>query len=91
MIGGKVNRVVTRKNINKKELQKIEASKYYPLIHDKYNNEKIEQDVILSLIAQILSSEFQTIDYYNQQNNGLIINVIPDIVSEEVCRFVMLI
>lgn len=91
MIGGRVNRVVTRKNINKKELQKIEASKYYPLIHDKYNNEKIEQDVILSLIAQILSSEFQTIDYYNQQNNGLIINVIPDIVSEEVCRFVMLI
>ena len=91
MVGGKVNRIVTRKNINKKELQKIEASKYYPLIHDKYNNVKIEQDVILALIAQILSSEFQTIDYYNQENNGLIINVVPDIVSEELCRFVMLI
>lgn len=91
MVGGKVNRVVTRKNINKKELQKIEASKYYPLIHAKYNNEKIEQEVILSLIAQILSSEFQTIDYYNPENNGLTINVIPDVVSEEVCRFVMLI
>ena len=91
MIGGKVLRVVTRKNINKKELQKIESSKYYPLIHEKYNNEKIEKDVILSLIAQILSSEFQTIDYYHPENNGLTINVIPDIVSEEVCRFVMLI
>ena len=42
-------------------------------------------------IAQILSSEFQTIDYHNPENNGRPINVIPDIVSEEVCRFVMLI
>ena len=91
IIGGRVNRVVTRKNINKKELQKIESSKYYPLIHKKYNNEKIEKDVLLSLIAQILSSEFQTIDYYNPENNGIQINIIPDIVSEEVCRFVMLI
>lgn len=91
MIGGKVNRIVTRKNINKKELQKIEASKYYPLIHAKYNNPKIEQEVILSLIAQILSSEFQTIDYYHPENNGLTIHVVPDIVSEEICRFVMLI
>lgn len=91
MIGGRVNRVVTRKNINKKELQKIESSRYYPMIHAKYNNPKIEQDVILSLIAQILSSEFQTVDYYNPRNNGLTINVIPDLVSEEVCRFVMLI
>jgi len=91
MVGGKVVRVVTRKNINKKELQKIEASKYFPMIHEKYNNPKIEHDVILMLIAQILSSEFQTIDYHNPENNGRPINVIPDIVSEEVCRFVMLI
>lgn len=91
MIGGKVNRVVTRKNINKRELEKIKQSKYYPLIHEKYNNEKIEQDVILNLIAQVLSSEFQTIDYANPKSNGLIIHVVPDIVSEEICRFIMLI
>ena len=91
MIGGRVNRVVTRKNINKKELQKIESSKYFPMIHKKYNNPKIEQEVILSLIAQILSSEFQTVDCYNPRNNGLTIDAIPDIVAEEVCRFIMLI
>ena len=91
IIGGKVIRVVTRKNINKKELQKIQSSKYYPLIHEKYNNPKIEHDVILMLIAQVLSSEFQTIDYYHPENNGKPINVIPDIVSDEICRFVMLI
>ena len=91
MIGGRVNRIVSRKNINKRELQKIMQSRFYPLIHEKYNNEKIEQDIILGLIAQILSSEFQTIDYYNREQNGLNINVIPDIVSEEVCQFILLI
>ena len=91
IIGGRVNRVVTRKNINKKELQKIETSEYYPFIHAKYNNEKIEKEIILGLIAQILSSEFQTIDYYNPKANGIPIGIIPDIISEEVCRFVMLI
>jgi hypothetical protein len=91
MIGGRVNRVVTRKSINKKELLKIESSEWYPMIHEKYNNEKIEKEIILGLIAQILSSEFQTIDYYDQQWNAIPINVIPDIVAEEVCRFVLLI
>ena len=91
MIGGKVNRIVTKKNINKKELQKIKASKYFPLIHEKYNNEKIENTVIFSLIAQILSSEYQVIDYYHPENNGLPINIIPDIVNDEICRLVMLI
>ena len=91
MVGGRVNRIVSRKNINKKEIQKIEQSRYFPMIHEKYNNTKIEQDVILNLIAQILSSEFQTIDYYHQENNGLPIHVVPDIISEEVCRFIMLI
>ena len=91
MIGGKVNRIVTKKNINKKELQKIKASKYFPLIHEKYNNEKIENEVIFSLVAQVLSSEFQVIDFYHQENNGMQINIIPDIVSEEILRLVMLI
>ena len=91
MIGGKVNRIVTKKNINKKELQKIKASKYFPLIHQKYNNEKIENEVIFSLVAQVLSSEFQVIDFYHRENNGMQINIIPDIVSEEILRLVMLI
>ena len=57
----------------------------------KYNNYKIEHDIILILMAQILSSEFQTIDYRNPDLNGRKISVIPDVVSEEICRFIMLI
>lgn len=91
MIGGRVNRIVTRKSINKKQLQKIESSEYFPLIHAKYNNEKIEKEVIPSLIAQIMSSEFQTVDYWHPEANGIPINIIPDVIAEEVSRFVMLI
>ena len=91
MIGGKVTRTVTRKNINKREIQKIEQSKFYEFIHQKYNNIKIEQEVILGLIAQVLSSEFQTIDYYSPDDDAKPIHVIPDILSEEICRFIMLI
>ena len=63
---------------------------YYDPIQ-KYNNYKIEHDIILILMAQILSSEFQTIDYRNPDLNGRKISVIPDVVSEEICRFIMLI
>ena len=88
IIGGRVNRLVSKRNINKKELQKIEASPYYSMIHENYYNEKTEQDV-LCLIAQILSSEFQFIDYNMPQYTGNLIPIIPDVVSEEVCRLVL--
>ena len=88
IIGGRVNRLVSKRNINKKELQKIESSPYYSMIHEKYYNEKTEQDV-LCLIAQILSSEFQFIDYNMPQYTGNLIPIIPDVVSEEVCRLVL--
>ena len=58
------------------------------MIHEKYYNEKTEQDV-LCLIAQILSSEFQFIDYNMPQYTGNLIPIIPDVVSEEVCRLVL--
>lgn len=90
IIGGRVNRIVSKRTINKKELLKIESSPYFPDIKKKYHNEKIEQQV-LSLIAQILSSEFQYIDYYNQEYTGKTVGIIPDVVAEEVCRFVMMI
>lgn len=90
ILSGKVNRLVTRKNINKKELQKLEASPYYPAIQAKYRNDKIEK-TILSIIAQILSSEFQIIDYENKDINGVIIQNLPEYICEEVLMYVLLI
>ena len=90
IIGGKVVRVVSRKSINKKEIQKIESSPYFDLIHKKYNNPKIEHDVILNLLAQILSSEYETISYENRELDGKPFKLIPDLVAEELLRYIML-
>lgn len=90
MVGGRVNRVVSKKNINKRELEKIESSVYYQFIKTKYKEEKIIKD-ILTLIAQVLSSEFQYIEYHmpDRIHNGETISILPDVVSEEIIRLVL--
>lgn len=90
IISSKINRLVSRKNLNKNELTSLESSPYYSKIIDKYRNPKIEKH-ILSIIATILSSEFQIIDFYNPDLNGKIIDVIPDIVVEEILMYITLI
>ena len=40
IISGKVEKFVGRKSVNKKEMTKLQASSYYPLIVNKYHNEK---------------------------------------------------
>ena len=90
IISSKVNRLITRKNLNKKELMKLESSPYYAKIIDKYRNEKMEKQV-LSIIATVLSSEFQIIDFYDDELNGKKIEMVPDIVCEEILMYVTMI
>lgn len=90
IISSKVEKIVNRQNINKKELTKLEMSQYYPLIREKYRNNKIEKE-ILAIIATILSSKFRIIDYHNPDINGKIIDIIPDYICEEVLTFISLI
>lgn len=90
IVSSKIVRLITRKNLNKKELTKLESSPYYSKIIDKYRNEKIEKH-ILSIIATILSSEFQIIDFYDDELNGKIIDIIPDIVCEEILMYITMI
>ena len=90
IISSKMERVNLRKSINKKELTKIQASKYYKQIQEKYQNEKIEQ-YILSIIATILVSEFRIIDYYDKELDGQLITGITDLITEEVMMFITLI
>lgn len=90
IISSKVERIQPRKCINKKELLKIEASRYYDQIRDKYKSDKIEK-YILSIIATILASEFKIIDYDDKNIDGKDIQNLPDIISEEVMMYVSLI
>lgn len=90
IVSSKVVRLAGRKNVNKKELTKIESSPSWPKIKEKYKNDKIEKH-ILGIIAIILSSEFEVIDPYDKELDGQKIDVIPELICEEILMYVSLI
>ena len=90
IVSSKVVRLATRKSVNKKEMTKLENSELYEAIKDKYRNEKIEKQV-LGIIAALLSSDFEYIDYQDSDIDGKSITVTSDIASEEVLMYVSMI
>ena len=93
IIGGRVERLVSRKTVNKKILQRMEISENFPKVIAKYNNKKIQEETIFKTISQILSSSFVNIDYYNPDLNGIPIRftTIPEKLSEEILQYILLI
>lgn len=91
IISGKVLRFVQRKNLNKKELLKIESSPYYEFILKKYeNNEKIIQEMT-STFAAILSSTFQIIDYHDKELHGRKVEMMPDYILEDMMIYMTIV
>ena len=89
VISGKVEKLVPRKTINKKEDKDLKSSQFYPMLMDKYRSEKVMQQ-ILSTFATVISSTFRVIDYNDPNMHGKIIDCIPSIVLEELCILTML-
>ena len=58
IISSKVERLVTRNNVNKKELTKLEQSPHYKNIVEKYKNDKYPRDAKLGLSRRILSNTY---------------------------------
>lgn len=90
IVSGKVERLATRKSINKKELTKLELSPTYQQVKDKYRNDKVEKQ-IHGIIATIMSSDFEDIEYEDKELDGTRIQIIPELVLEEVPLFISLI
>ena len=90
ILSSKVIRLASRKSINKKELTKLESSPLWAQIQSKYRSDKIEKH-ILSIIAIILSSEFEIIDPEDLELNGQRIAVIPELICEEVLMYISLV
>lgn len=90
IVSSKVVRLASRKNVNKKELTKLESSSLWEKIKDKYRNEKIEKH-ILSIIAVILSSEFEIIDPEDPELDGQRVSVLPELICEEILMYISLI
>lgn len=87
IISSRIDKMVRRKNINKKEYNKILASPIYQHIKDKYKSEKI-LDYIMNLIATILSSKFTIIDFEDETIHNTQNEIEPAILCEEVLLFV---
>lgn len=90
IISGKVEKIVARKTLNKKELTKMEQSQYYPMVRDKYKNDKIWKQ-ILGTIATIITSDFSIIDYNNPALHGKKIVIETDMIIEETLIYILLI
>ena len=95
IISSRVTRTATRKNVNKKELVRLESSELYNQAKAKYNNPKIEQR-ILEIIGKVISSSFEIIDYDTDRDcpselDGLALPINNDIVDEELIFFICMI
>ena len=90
IISGKLEKYISRKTVNKKEMIKIQSSPYYELLYKRYRNEKAVKQ-ILSIIATIISSNWRIIDYHDKELHGKVIDILPDFVIEEVMAYALLI
>lgn len=91
IISSKVNRLVTRKNINKKELLSIESDPLWPMVLNKYKNEKIKK-IILEYMAMIIASEFEVIDYKDEYGlDGKTLDILNRLIISEIIVFVLII
>lgn len=90
VLSAKVNKIVARKTLNKKELTELQSFPEYQMVIDKYKNEKITKQ-ILSTIATIITSDFTIIDYDNKEIDGQKLIVEPSMIMRECLVYALLI
>lgn len=94
ILSSKIEKIVERKSINKKELEKLQSSQYYDTAMNNYmaEDEKSYND-ILSIIATILSSEFRIISPEEPDIDGRLIGkeIISEYLGEEILTYICLI
>lgn len=90
IISSKIVKLQRKKSINKKELTRLENAAYFQKIRDKYNSEKIEA-YILEIMATIVASKFQLIDFYDKDLDGQIREFSTDTIYDEVSMYISMI
>lgn len=89
IICGRVVRLVDRKSINKKDMEKVKASPTWKKLERLFRN-PAKLDQVMSYMAVILSSEFAFISYDDPELNGQKIELQPEVVCEEFMRFILI-
>jgi len=90
IISSKVNKIVSRKALNKKEQLEMQQSQFFPKIQEKYQNDKVESQ-ILGTIATLITSNFSIIDFHNKELHGKQIQVESRFIIEEALLYILLI
>lgn len=90
ILSGKFVKVIKRVNMNKKELLKITSSNTYESVASIYRNEKIT-NLLVSMLATIVSSKFQIIDFDNKENTGKAFTPQQELLNEEFLIYASLI
>ena len=90
ILSGKFVKVIKRVNMNKKELLKITSSNTYESVASIYRNEKIT-NLLVSMLATIVSSKFQIIDFDNKENTGKAFIPQQELLNEEFLIYASLI
>lgn len=93
IISGRAIRNASRKMINKKDMSRFEASPLYANVRVKYNNDEYVLHKIWELISDVISSQFEIIDYdITTHSPGrydkLLVPMVDDLVSEELLFFI---
>lgn len=89
IISGKVDKLVQRKSVNKKEKAMVETSPSFPLILEKYKDENIVNNV-LSILATIISSDFSIVDMNPEIDGKRIDTVAVGVIIEEVETYILM-
>lgn len=93
IFAGYVDRISSRTSINKTELAKLEQMEEFKAVQNKYRDQKT-RNFVIEIIATVLTSDFNIIDYHNPDLDGrkIIINsTITEMVMREICLFVLMV
>lgn len=90
IVSSKIVKLQHKKSINKKEQMRLENTSYFQQIREKYKSEKIEQ-YILELMATIVASRFEIVDYEDPELDGQIRDFSSDMIYDEIAMYVTLI
>lgn len=90
IVSSKIVKLQHKKNINKKEQLRLENATYFQQVRDKYRSEKIEQ-YILELMATIVASRFELIDFEDEMIDGQVREFSSDMIYDEIIMYVTLI
>ena len=91
IIGGRVEKLVGRKTVNKAVLLRMKMTENYGRILNKYVNERIPEEVLFGFIARTIASKFSFIDYQHPEINGQEIPLNKDILVDEFLKYGLMI